>query len=790
MKINANWLRELTNISSDINTEIIAEQLTMAGLEVDEITNATPDFSGVIIGEIIEAKQHPDADRLRVCTVNIGQTENLNIVCGAANARSGLKVAVATVGAMLPNNFAIKKAKLRGVESYGMLCSVSELGIAETSNGIMELPFDAPIGVDIRKYLQLDDQILTIELTPNRGDCLSALGLARELAAINRVSLNAIQIADYPQSQDSFAVNIIAKKQCPHYACCLIKNISNTKSPFWLIEKLRRCGLRSINPVVDVTNYVMLELGQPLHAFDLNKIGDSIEIRLAKSNEEILLLDGKKIALDDNTLVIADKNKVLAIAGVMGGLESAVDENTTAILIESAFFAPNELRGCARRYGLQTDSSYRFERGVDSQLQIKALKRAIYLLLEIVKGEAGAINEINSPEIISHKHIEFNIAKVASLLGEDIDEAEISDIFKRLGIEIISKKNNVWLVKIPSYRFDLTIAEDLVEEIARIYGYDRLPQREIISLLSGKAVVQNQSNRMQRRLKEIMLDRGYHEAITYSFIDPVMQKYFNSEIEPLKLANPISPELSVMRTSLIPGLIKALQYNQSHKTLRVRLFEIGLCFFDASHQLPFIAGVASGEVMPEQLDKQNNPIDFFALKGDVEALLKNYIDRKNLLFKPEETSVLHPKRSARIYVQNIPMGWVGELHPALKKVLEISTPLCVFELNLSLVKNEIKPEFKEVSKFPEMQRDLAIVVDKNVTWQAIKEKVILCADNLLQNIQIFDIFTGVGIDVSEKSIALHLTFQHLSRTLVEDEVEKVMQRITSVLQSDFNARLR
>lgn len=793
MKISLNWLRELAQLELSVADEKIIDQLTMLGLEVDEVAAAAFNFSGVVIGEIIDAKQHPDADRLRVCTVNIGQNDNLNIVCGAQNARAGIKVVVATVGAVLPNNLKIKRAKLRGVESFGMICSLSELGLAETSEGILELPNDALVGTNIQDYLLLNDKIITIELTPNRGDCLSAFGLARELAALNKTSLKNLDIVFTNNADFTFSVQVEAKDFCPHYVGCVIKNINTSaKTPLWMTEKLRRSGLRSINPVVDVTNYVMLELGQPLHAFDLTKIDSSIVVRLAKNGEELTLLDGKKVQLDVNTLVIADKSKLLALAGIMGGNDSAVDSTTKDIFLESAYFAFEKMRGLARRFGLQTDSSYRFERGVDYQLQIKAIQRTVSLLSTIVGGELGALIEIKYEKSLPvEKQIKLNLLKLAKLLGENIESSVITDIFTRLGFKINSfaDENNICEITVPSFRFDINIEEDLIEEIARVYGYDKILPREIFSKLESKQLQLNQLTNLQTHAREILVNAGFYEAITFSFIDPKLQNIFNPDIEPLSLANPISPELSVMRTSLLPGLIKAVAYNVSHKMQRVRLFEIGLCFIDRD-QIPFLAAIATGDVLPLQWEQQKKSVDYFSLKNDLLNLLKNFGSLNEFVFKAEEHPALHPKRSARIYWQKIPLGWIGELHPFVKKDLDLNIPICVFELNLSLLKSEKKSIFNVFSKFPTVERDLSIVIDKKVHWDDIRDKILLSVDNILQNIQIFDIFTSSEMDVNQKSIALHLIFQHLSRTLVEDEVERAMQSIISVLQSDFNAKLR
>lgn len=785
MKISAQWLKKISSLNLD--SAKIAEQLTMAGIEVSSITSVAKKFSKVVIGEVLSVAAHPNAERLHLCVVNVGESEPLNIVCGAPNVKTGLKVPVALVGAHL-EDLEIKKAKLRGVESYGMICSTTELGLSETSEGIMVLPDDAKVGMDFRKYLELDDEIIEAEIMPNRGDCLSALGLARELAAINSCSYPKIDITKFKSSKDSIRIKILAHDACPHYVGCIVKGINvNVDTPIYLKELLRRSNIRSINPVVDIANYVMLELGQPLHMFDLAKIEKNICVRYANHNEKLILLDGKEVELDDKTLVIADAKKTLAIAGIMGGADSAVDLNTKDIFIESAFFTPTKLRGCARRYGLQTDASFRFERGVDPELQLSALNRAVNLLTEIVGGKPGKIVDEKvstflpkSPVIVLRKN------KIKKILGVDLDNKKVKLILEHLGMKV-KKNTSGWKVKPPSFRFDLEIEEDLIEELARIFGYQNIAEQKI----TGNLQVNKWFSLERRRLCEFLVDLGYREIITYSFIDPELQTLLDSHV-PLPLINPISSELSVMRTNLWTGLIKTLQSNQSHKHFRMKLFELGLCFIKEEgkelEQQPVIAGLLASNPYPEQWGLKAKPVDFFDVKNDVENLLKS-IGQNNVSFRPNDHKVLHPKRSAKIYVRNKYVGDIGELHPKTSQILEISFKTCLFSINLSLLNNELHDTIKVINKMPPMIRDLAIVVDKIIIWEDLKKEIVAIGGKLLKNSEVFDVYQDENLGLEKKSIAIHLTFQS-SSTLTEVEVESIMGKIVSALTEKFNAKLR
>ena len=789
MKFSKAWLNEL--IDFEINAAKLAEQLTMVGLEVTEVKPVAGDFSGVVVGEILEVNSHPNADKLTVCRVNIGESEPLTIVCGAANVRPKLKIPVAIVGALLPNNFKIKQAKLRGVDSSGMMCSAVELGLAESSSGLLELPVDAPIGMDLRQYLILNDKTIEIELTPDRGDCLSIVGIAREVAAINRIKRKQLKQTSFAtEGWSALPVIITAKKACPHYSGRIIRGVNNhIATPVWVRERLRRSGIGAINPVVDVANYVMLELGQPLHAFDLAKLDKKIEVRYAVQGEKITLLDGNKIELNDKTLVIADNSKALAVAGIMGGIDSSVSCDTSDIFLESAFFVPKKMVSVARAYGLQTDASYRYERGVDYKLQLQALDRATALLLEIIGGKPSdaveVIIEENMPRSVAVHLRRNNIEKVLGIAIADVDVFGILTHLE-MPVELVA---DGWQVTIPSWRFDLGIEEDLIEEIARIYGYHRIPEQKIVAELMTSRL--ETASTKKEHLYELMADLGYHEVITFSFTEPKIQTLLNPEHSALPLVNPISPELAVMRTTLWPGLINAAKYNFHRQQQRVRFFEIGLRFLSRSKQLLTLAGIAMGDVYPEQWGiKQKEQVDFFDVKNDIAAVLKSLGCDRGVEYLPTTHPALHPKRSAQICVANVVIGFVGEVHPKIKQELDLAKQIYLFEIDLTNITNGFKKNFNEFSRFPKIQRDIAVIVNKEITWQQIRQKIIDISGELLHNVELFDIYHGEGIGSDQKSLAIHLIFQSVVRTLVDTEIDALISRIVSVLKQTFDANLR
>ena len=793
MQFSEHWLREWVN--PDISTEALVAQLTMAGLEVDSVEPVAANFDKVYVGQVKRVEPHPDADKLRVCQVDVSpvNSEPLTIVCGAPNVVEGMKVPVAVVGASLPE-FKIKKAKLRGQASFGMLCSEAELGLAESAEGLMDLPEDAPIGVDIREFLNLDDKIIDVDLTPNRGDCLGIAGLAREVAVLNRCD---IQAPDYdpvdPVCDDTFPVSLMAPEHCPHYVGRVIRNIDiSRKTPLWMVEKLRRSGIRSIDPVVDVTNYVLLELGQPMHAFDLDQLQGGIQVRLAENKEKLTLLDGQELEFDNETLLIADESRALAMAGVMGGEASGVTETSRHIFLESAFFSPINIAGKARSHGLHTDSSHRFERGVDYQLQRKALERATALLLDIVGGEPGPVCEVTEEACLpSPKSIQLRKDRIRRVLGFDMDAREIEDILARLGMVCKAGADDIWQVSVPSYRFDVTIEEDLLEELGRIYGYDNLPVRMPSANLQFSK--QNEATVSLSRIRSCLADLDYQEAITYSFVDPQLQALIDPDNDPLALANPISAEMSVMRTSLWPGLLKSLIYNQNRQQNRIRFFEIGNRFVktdDGLEQQTVLSGIARGPVCQEGWSNSKQDIDFFDIKGDLEVALGLGGKQQDWLFEVGENKALHPGRCANVIKNGQLIGCLGELHPNIERELQINGPIYLFELDLFEMIEGVLPEFAELSKFPEVKRDIAIIVDEDISAEQALSCIQNNAGEYLKHVAVFDVYQGKGIETGKKSLALSMTFQHVERTLNESDVNEQIDKVVVALKQQLNAILR
>ncbi|MDH5517274.1 MAG: phenylalanine--tRNA ligase subunit beta [Gammaproteobacteria bacterium] len=788
MKFSEQWLREWANPAINVND--LADQITMAGLEVDSVVPVAGEFSGVIVAEIISLEKHPDADKLNVCQVNNG-TETIQIVCGAANARAGLKAPLATIGAVLPGNFNIKKSKLRGVESFGMLCAETELAMAESSDGLMELASDATVGMDIRDYLQLDDQIIEIELTPNRSDCLSIQGVAREVATLNNCELTPADMNAQPATiDDVIKVNIAAGDACPHYLGRVIRNVNVTaETPLWMQEKLRRSGFRSHGPVVDVTNYVLMELGQPMHAFDLDKLNGDITVRMAAAGEEVELLDGKKVNAAADTLLITDAKNVLALAGIMGGEWSSVTDDTRHVFFESAYFTPDAIAGRARRYGLHTDSSHRFERGVDPALQSQAIERATELLLQIAGGEAGpVIEETTSAYSIKREAIHLRKARIKRILGIELADDEIEAILTRLGMQVAAAAEG-WLVTAPSFRFDITIESDLIEELIRIHGYNNIPR--VMPVYQSGLREKTEKQLAMQNLRQNLLDHGYFEAVTYSFVDPEWCKALAPDSKAIALANPMSSEMSVMRTTLWAGMLKVLQYNLNRQQSRVRLFETGLRFIEqesATLQQPMLAGVATGPLLSEQWAADSREIDFFDIKGDVEALLA--LGGGKIECVAEKHPALHPGQSAKVIKDGQAIGWIGALHPELQKTLDLSQKVYVFELELGSVCDKNVPKFNVLSKFPEVRRDISLLVDQKLSVSAIKECVVRAGSEVLKDIIVFDVYAGKGVSPGLKSVALGLILQDFSRTLIDDDVDQEIQKIVSSLEKELNATLR
>nr|WP_312972178.1 phenylalanine--tRNA ligase subunit beta [Pseudomonas sp.] len=790
MKFSEQWLRSW--VSPQASRDELVARLSMAGLEVDSVSPVAGAFSGVIVGEVLSTEQHPDADKLRVCQVSNG-SETFQVVCGAPNVRPGLKIPFATIGAELPGDFKIKKAKLRGVESNGMLCSASELQISDDNDGLLELPADAPVGQDIREYFDLDDVSIEVDLTPNRGDCLSLAGLAREVGALYDAPVTRPHFAAVAPAHDEVRpVEVLAPQACPRYLGRVVRNVDLSKpTPRWMVERLRRADVRSIDAAVDITNYVMLELGQPMHAFDLNVIQGGIRVRMAEEGEKLVLLDGQEVTLRGDTLVIADHQRALAIAGVMGGEHSGVSDTTRDLFLESAFFDTIALAGKARSYGLHTDSSHRFERGVDSQLARRAMERATALLLEIVGGEAGPIIEaVDEAQLPNVAPISLRAERVEQMLGLKLDDALIVKLLGALGLGVEGGAGQ-WQVKVPSHRFDISLEVDLIEELARLYGYNRLPVRYPQARLAPQTKAEAVADLPV--LRRLLVARGYQEAITYSFIDPKLFELFSPGVQPLTLANPISADMAAMRASLWPGLVKAVEHNLNRQQSRVRLFESGLRFvgqLDELKQEPMLAGVITGSRLPESWAHGRDGVDFFDAKADVEALLAAAGDAASFAFVPGEHSALHPGQTARLEREGRLVGYVGAIHPELARTLGIDQPLFLFELLLSEITIGRMPAFKELSRFPEVRRDLALLVDRDVPAQNLLADIREQAGEWLTDLRLFDVYQGKGIDPLRKSLAVGLTWQHPSRTLNDDEVSTATQNILTSLEQRFNATLR
>lgn len=794
MKFSEQWLREWVNPA--IDTAQLCEQITMLGLEVDGVEKVAGDFSGVVIGEVVECAQHPDADKLRVTKVNIGAEQLLDIVCGAPNCRKGLKVACATVGAVLPGDFTIKKAKLRGQPSEGMLCSYKELGINIDSDGIIELPQDAPIGVNLRQYLALDDKEIEISLTPNRADCLSIRGIAREVGVVNKVDINEPKIDYVPATiSDKIAIELQAPQACPRYLLRVVKGVNvKAASPIWLQEKLRRCGIRSIDPIVDITNYILLELGQPMHAFDAAKITAPMQVRMAKDGEKLVLLDGSTAELKSNTLVIADQNGPLAMAGIFGGANSGVNEHTQDVILEAAFFAPLAIAGKARQYGLHTDSSHRFERGVDFTLQHKAMERATALLLEICGGQAGEICEVVSEsDLPKLATVKLRRQKLDSLLGHHIPSETVTDIFQRLGFTV-TYQNDEWQVSAQGWRFDIQIEEDLIEEIARIYGYNSIPNNAPLAHLTMRK--HREADVELSRIKTALVDRDYQEAITYSFVDPKVQQLLHPEQTALILPNPISQEMSAMRVSLLSGLLGAVVYNQNRQQNRIRLFETGLRFIPDSaaeagvRQETVLAAVITGSKKAENWLDKTESVDFFDLKGDLESLLDLTNSGKKVKFVAKLHSALHPGQSATIYLDNQEIGFIGTLHPKIAQQLGINGKAIVFEVLWTAIAQKDIAQAKEISRFPANRRDLALVVADNIAASDIISACREAGGQTLTQINLFDVYQGTGVPEGMKSLAISLTIQDTQKTLEEEDINTVISSVLAALKDKFNAYLR
>lgn len=791
MKISQNWLKEWVSFSWDSNQ--LAAALTMAGLEVDSIEPVAGIFSDVVVAEVLTARPHPEADRLTLCEVNAGDGKTLQIVCGAKNVRAGLKVALAQIGAQLPSGLTIKEAKLRGQLSQGMLCSASELGLAETSEGILELASDAPLGENFRTYYDLDDHVLDVDLTPNRADCLSVVGIAREVSALTDQPLHDKTVSNIdPTITDQQPIKITASEACPAYCGRSIKNInSQAQTPLWMQERLRRSGMRSIHPIVDITNYVMLELGQPLHAFDADRLQGAIGARYAKDGEKLTILDGQILQLQKNHLVIADEKAILGLAGIMGGLDSGVTVNTTHIFLESAFFTPTVIAGVARSYGLFTESAQRFERGVDPHLQRKALERATELILMITGGEAGPVSEDIAEALLPKPlSIPFNPKRFESYMGFAVDMTTMLGMLKHLGMAI-DETGPIWQITPPSYRFDIHQEVDLIEEIVRLYGYDKIPQTTFIAPMHSGVVAEEET--LIARMTQFFAAQGYHECINFSFVDSSLQEKLFPQVDSMKLLNPISSEHASMRVSLWPGLMASMLYNVNRQQTTLRCFESGVIFGKQNEQVierACVAGLVVGDVSPVHWLRDKRCFDFFDMKGDLERLFC-LLKMEAVTFVVAEHSALHPGKSALIRYRDKDIGWFGVLHPEIAAEIEIDKEVILFELYLDPLLEDVVPIYHPVSKFPSIRRDLSLLVDKPIqagAIEAIVRQVFHSAPdkaNWLKGFDIFDVYTGDTISPDKKSLAISLLLQDDKRTLVDDEISEIIHVIITKLQQEL-----
>ncbi|MFB2718874.1 phenylalanine--tRNA ligase subunit beta [Shewanella xiamenensis] len=794
MKFSESWLREWVNPA--VSREALSHQITMAGLEVDGVDAVAAEFNGVVVGEVVECGQHPDADKLRVTKVSVGSGELIDIVCGAPNCRQGLKVAVAMVGAVLPGDFKIKKAKLRGMPSEGMLCSYSELGIDIDSDGIIELPLDAPLGTDLREYLQLDDAVIEVDLTANRADCLGMVGLAREVGVLNRAAVTEPQWqAVTPTTDAKVAINVKETAACPRYLGRVVKNVNvKAATPLWMQEKLRRSGIRSIDPIVDITNFVLVEFGQPMHAFDLAKLTGDIQVRLGNGEEKITLLDGSEVTIPNDTLVIADDARPLALAGVFGGEYSGVSDTTQDILLECAFFAPLAIMGKSRRLGLHTDSSHRFERGVDPEMQHKVMDRATRLVLDICGGEAGPVVEAKSDaDLPKPAQILLRRSKLDKILGHHVPDSDVVEILERLGFSVVAGEGS-WQVTTATYRFDMAIEEDLIEEVARIYGYNNIPN--VAPVASLRMSDHKETDLSLKRVRSLLVARGFQEAVTYSFVDPKLQNLVHPGEQAMVLPNPISSEMSAMRLSMFTGLLTAVGYNQSRQQGRVRLFETGLRFVPDIHaesgvrQQAMLGCVITGLQNDEHWSMESKTVDFFDLKGDLEAIIGLTVSASEFSFRVATHSALHPGQCAEILRNDRVIGHIGAIHPSLEKPFGLNGKTIVFELELDALLHTSLPLAQAVSKFPANRRDIAVVVDESVSAGDVMKLIRKVGENQLVGINLFDVYLGKGVEPGKKSLAIALTLQDTTRTLEEKEIAETVDSVVSALKTEFNASLR
>lgn len=790
MQFSESWLRSLCNPALD--SDALCKLLTMAGLEVEEVDPVAPPFTGVVVARIVSFEKHPNADRLKVCRVDAGQGELLQIVCGAPNVVEGMKAPCALVGAKLPE-FTIKPAKLRGVESAGMMCAADELGISADHAGLMVLPDDAPVGTNLRDYLQLDDRKITIKLTPNRADCLSLFGVARELAALTDTPLTLPAIQDVAATHEATRdVVLDAPAACPRYLGRVIRNV-NTRAitPEWMQQRLERSGLRSINVVVDITNYVMLELGQPMHAFDADQLKGAIHARMADGAEQIMLLNGQTVTPTPDMLLIADEARPLAVAGIMGGENTGTTDATTTVFLESAFFRPEAIAGRARELGFSSDASHRYERGVDPELPQQAMARASQLIAELCGGEFGPVKETAvRTEIPSRQPVPFRPSRVRKVLGFAIEDGVMLAALRRLGMQIEGSGESFTALP-PSYRFDIEIEEDLIEEVARVYGYDNIPAVPPKAPLLMQP--STETSRPVHRLRRLVAALDYQEIISYAFVEEAWEKDFAGNENPVRLANPIASQMSVMRSTLLGGLVGALSTNLRRRASRVRLFEVGRCFAHTDTEQPVpgylqpvrVAGLAWGPAEPEQWGVADRKVDFYDVKHDVEQILGGAAE-----FVVDRHAGLHPGRCAAVRVNGKSVGFIGELHPALVQRYDLGTAPVVFELGLEAALAAQVPAFAELPKHQPIMRDLALVVSNKVPAAQLLDVLRAAGGTIVHTVDVFDVYTGKGIEADQKSIALRVVLQHAERSLEESEIEDAMQALVSAAERELGGRLR
>ncbi len=791
MKISESWLREWVN--PELDSQALVQRLTMLGLEVDSASPVAGDFDKVVVGEVLAVEPHPDADRLSLCRVNTGAGKPLHIVCGAANVRPGERYPTALVGAGLPGGLKIRKNKIRGQTSEGMLCSAVELGLADSADGILELGDAFEPGADVRMALDLDDIVIDIDLTPNRADCFSVLGIARDLAADSGLPFEGPDVAEMVNTvNDQFSIELADPSSCPRFAGRVIRSINpDAQTPLWMLERLRRSGVRPIHPVVDVTNYVMLELGQPMHAYDLERLDKKIIVRRAVDGEKLTLLDGQEVTADPEVLVIADESGAIGLAGIMGGESTAVSEKTTHIFLESAFFDPDVIVGRARRFGLHTDASMRFERGVDPVHQARAVQRATDLLLQITGGEPGpVVEQIEASKLPECRPVELRRERLSRVLGLEIPDKQVESILTGLNMSVEATDLG-WAVTPGSARFDIAVEVDLIEEIVRLYGYDRIPEKT--GAMPATLGTVTESLLPLSRARDVLVDRGYREAITYSFIDEKLARLFEPDTSRLTLSNPISSELSVMRPSLWPGLMQALRHNLSRQQARVRLFESGVRFFPQGTDIleeEHLAGIAAGSLEPEQWNGVDRSVNLFDIKADLDGIFSLTGLSGKFSFRAAEHPVLRPGRCAQIYCDDRPAGWLGEIHPAVAGAMDISVSPVVFEISLAEALVAHKPAFSGVSKFPAVRRDISVVIDSEVPVASLERSVREAAGDVLRETVIFDVYQGKNVETGSKSVALGLILQDTSRTLTDADIDGVLQAVLKRLTCDFNATIR